>query len=411
MGDTFSMKEVAPMPWKGVTVSEQRLRFLEDYLLNFYSVTELAERFGISRNTAYKWINRYKEHGLEGYHELSRRPHSCPWQTDETIVAELIKTRTAHPRWGPKKLLDLIGRRNPKWELPAPSTAALILKRNGLVKPRRRYRRAHPGCPKSVPAGPNDIWAADYKGQFRLTNGNYCFPLTVSDLSSRYLLGVDAHPAISLEKTFTYFKGLFATYGLPNRIRTDNGVPFASNALARLSQLSVWFIKLGIYPELIEPGKPQQNGVHERMHRTLKQESTIPPASSLRGQQRKFDHFREEFNQVRPHEAIGMKRPGEMYQASERKMPKRIETYDYPEHFLVRRVSRSGTIRVFHNQVFVSNTLHEDYVGLEEVADGVYDMYFCFYQIGRYILQTNRIQSIVSKVGLSVKRVDLASRV
>jgi putative transposase len=399
------------MPWKGVTVSEQRLRFLEDYLLNFYSVTELTERFGISRSTAYKWINRYKEHGLDGYHELSRRPYSCPWQTDETIVAELIKTRTAHPRWGPKKLLDLIGRRNPKWELPAPSTAALILKRNGLVKPRRRYRRAHPGSPKSVPAGPNDIWGADYKGQFRLMNGNYCFPLTVSDLSSRYLLGVDAHPAISLEKTFAYFKGLFTTYGLPNRIRTDNGVPFASNALARLSQLSVWFIKLGIYPELIEPGKPQQNGVHERMHRTLKQESTIPPASSLRGQQRRFDHFREEFNQVRPHEAIGMKRPIEIYQASERKMPRRIETYDYPEHFLVRRVSRSGTIRVFHNQVFVSNTLCEDHVGLEEVADGVYDLYFCFYQIGRYILQTNKIQGIVSKVGLSVKRVELASRV
>jgi transposase InsO family protein len=399
------------MPWKGVTVSEQRLRFLEDYLLNFYSVTELAERFGISRNTAYKWINRYKEHGLEGYHELSRRPHSCPWQTDEEIVAELIKTRKAHPRWGPNKLLDLIGRRHPEWELPGISTAALILKRNDLVKSRRRYRRAHPGCPKSKPAGANDIWAADYKGQFRLKNGKYCFPLTVSDLSTRFLLGVDAHPAISLEKTFAYFKGLFGAYGLPNRIRTDNGVPFASNALARLSRLSVWFIKLGIYPELIEPGKPQQNGVHERMHRTLKEEATIPPASSLQAQQRKFDDFRKEFNQVRPHEAIGMKRPGEIYQSSERRMPKRIETYDYPDHFLVRRVSRAGTIRVFHNQVFVSNTLQEDYVGLEEVADGVYDLYFCFYQIGRYDLQSNKIQGIVSKVGLSVKRVDLVSRV
>jgi hypothetical protein len=262
-----------------------------------------------------------------------------------------------------------------------------------------------------VPAGPNDIWAADYKGQFRLKNGKYCFPMTVSDLSSRFILGIDAHPAISLEKTFAYFRQLFETYGLPNRIRTDNGVPFASNALARLSQLSVWFIKLGIYPELIEPGKPQQNGVHERMHRTLKEEATIPPASSLRVQQQKFDLFREEFNQVRPHEAIGMKRPGEIYQASERGIPKRIETYDYPAHFLVRRVSRGGTIRVFHNQVFVSNTLQEDYVGLEEVADGVYDLYFCFYQIGRYDLQTNKIQGIVSKVGLSVKRVDLVSRV
>jgi len=399
------------MPWKGVTVTEQRQRFLEDYQLNYYSITELAERFCISRNTAYKWINRFKENGQSGFQELSRRPHNCPWQTDEEIVEELVDARKAHPKWGPKKLLDLMEKRNPGRELPAISTAALILKRHELVKPRHRYRRAHPGCPKSVPAGPNDIWAGDYKGQFRLKNGKYCFPLTVSDLSTRFILGIDAHPAISLEKTFAYFKGLFEAYGLPNRIRTDNGVPFASNALARLSQLSVWFIKLGIYPELIEPGKPQQNGVHERMHRTLKEEATIPPGNSLRAQQKKFDDFREEFNHVRPHEAIGMKRPGEIYQASERKMPKRIEIYDYPAHFLVRRVSRDGTIRVFSNQVFVSNTLQEDYVGLEEVADGVFDLYFCFYQIGRYDLQSNKIQGIVSKVAISVKRVDLVSRV
>ncbi|MCK5316513.1 MAG: transposase, partial [Anaerolineales bacterium] len=192
---------------------------------------------------------------------------------------------------------------------------------------------------------------------------------------------------------------------------TDNGVPFASNALARLSQLSVWFIKLGIYPELIEPGKPQQNGVHERMHRTLKQEATIPPASSLLGQQRKFDDFLEEFNQVRPHEGIEMKRPAEIYHSSSRMMPKWIKPYEYPGHCLVRRVSRSGTIRVFHNQVFVSNTLHEDYVGLEEVDDGVYDLFFCFYHIGRYELRTNKIHDIVSKVGLSRRQVDLASRV
>ena len=229
------------MPWKGVTVTEQRQRFLEDYQLNYYSVSELAERFSISRKTAHKWINRFKQHGQNGYHERSRRPHGCPWQTDAAIVEELVKLRRAHPRWGPSKLLDLMGRRGPKRKLPAVSTAALILSREGLVKPRRRYRRAHPGCPESTAQAPNDIWGADYKGQFRLKNGNYCFPLTVSDLASRYVLGVDAHPAISLEKSFKHFRQLFETYGLPQRIRTDNGVPFASNALARLSQLSVWF--------------------------------------------------------------------------------------------------------------------------------------------------------------------------
>jgi len=399
------------MPWRGVTVSEQRQRFLEDYKLNFHSVAELAERFGVSRKTAHKWIDRYEEHGQQGFEELSRRPYRCPRQTDAAIVDELVSLRKRHPRWGARKLLDLMHRRDPGQRLPAASTAARILARGGLVRPRQGHRRAHPGCPKSIPQGPNDIWAADYKGQFRLKNGNYCFPLTVRDLSSRYLLGCDAHPAISLGKSFTHFKRLFETYGLPRCIRTDNGVPFASNALARLSQLSVWFIKLGIYPELIEPGKPRQNGVHERMHRTLKQEATIPPASSLRGQQRKFDRFREEFNRERPHEALGMKRPGEVYQTSRRAMPKRIEPYDYPGHYLVRRVSRAGTIRVLRRQIFVSNTLQEDYVGLEEVEDGVYDLYFCFYQIGRYELKTNKIRDIVSKVGVSRRQVDLASRV
>ena len=220
------------MPWKGVTVSEQRQRFLEDFKLNYYPVAELAERFGISRKTAYKWIDRFEEEGQSGYHEHSRRPASCPWQTEAAIVLELVDLRKAHPRWGPRKLLDLMHERNGQRKLPAVSTAALILARQGLARSRRRYRRAHPGCPKTVPQGPNDIWAADYKGQFRLKDGGYCFPLTVSDLASRYVLGVDAHPAISLDRTIKHFSTLFQAYGLPNRIRTDNGSPFASSALA-----------------------------------------------------------------------------------------------------------------------------------------------------------------------------------
>jgi transposase InsO family protein len=392
-------------------VSEQRERFLEDFWLNYYSLSELAERFNISRKTAYKWIDRFEQYGKQGYHELSRRPSYCPWQTDSGIAEELIGLRKAHPSWGPRKLLDLLQRRQPRWELPAPSTVARILAQQGLVRAKRRHRRAHPGCPQTVPEGPNDVWAADYKGQFRLKNGQYCFPLTVSDLATRYLLGCEAHPEVSLEKSWQYFKWLFATYGLPRRIRTDNGVPFASSALARLSQLSVWFIKLGIYPELIEPGEPQQNGVHERMHRTLKQDATFPPAASLGGQQRKFDEFRQEFNEERPHEALGMKRPAEVYRPSERQLPRRIKPYAYPENYLVRRVSRCGTIRVLHKQVFVSQTLNEDYVGLEEVDDGVYDLFFCFYHIGRYHLRENKIQDILSKVPVSRTLADHFSRV
>jgi len=398
------------MPWKGVTVSETRQRFIEDWKLKFYKVTDLAERYDVSPKTAHKWIRRYEQFGETGFHELSRRPHTSPSQTDPAIVEEIVELRLAHPSWGPAILMDLLHKRHPRAHLPGVSTAARILARHGLIRPRRRFRRAHPGRPMSSPQGPNDIWAADYKGQFRLGNASYCFPLTVSDLASRFLLGVDAHPEISLHKTRQHFTHLFNEFGLPNRIRTDNGVPFASSALARLSALSVWFIKLGIYPELIQPGKPQQNAVHERMHLTLKRDATIPPASSLRAQQLKFDHFRQEFNELRPHQSLAMRRPAEVYQPSHRPMPSRLHTYDYPSHFLVRRVSRDGTIRVLSKQIFVTNTLQEDFVGLEEVDNGIYDLYFCFYGIGRYHLQQNKIEDIVSRVPVRRRQIDLARR-
>jgi transposase InsO family protein len=399
------------MPWKGVTMNEERLRFLQDHQLGCYSVSDLAERFSVSRQTAHKWIRRAKKYGETGFHELSRRPYNSPSQTDPATAQELVTLRKAHPSWGARKLLDLLHRRHPAAQLPSPSTACRILRRQGLVRSRRRFRRTHPGAPKSLPKHPNDVWAADYKGQFRLKNASYCFPLTVSDLASRYLLGVDAHPTISLELTQKHFTRLFREFGLPNRIRTDNGVPFASSALARLSALSVWFIKLGIYPELIEPGRPQQNAVHERMHRTLKREATIPPASSLSAQQRRFDAFRQEFNHIRPHEALAMHRPAQLYRPSTRSIPRRLETYDYPSHFLVRRVSRDGTIRLLSKQCFVSNTLHDDFVGLEEIDDGIFDLFFCFYQIGRYHLIPNTIEDIVSRVPVSRRQIDLARRV
>jgi putative transposase len=399
------------MPWEGVTVSEQRERFLQDYQLNYYRIADLAERFSISRKTAYKWIDRFEENGRNGFQELSRRPNSCPWETDEKVKDEVVDLRKKHPNWGPKKLLDLLKRQQKISDIPSVATVARVLARKGLSRSKRRYRRVHPGCPRGVPQGPNDIWGADYKGQFRLGDSRYCFPQTVSDLYSRYLLGCDGHERVNYIQTKQHFDRLFRTYGLPNRIRTDNGVPFASNALARLSHLSVWFIKLGIYPELIEPGKPQQNGVHERMHRTLKHDATIPPSHGMVGQQRRFDRFQKEYNQERPHEALGMKTPAEVYYQSPRIMPERIETYSYPDNYLVRRVSRCGTIRVFHNQVFVSQTLDEDYVGLEEVDDGVYDLYFCFYQIGRYELRKNRIYEILSKVPVSRRLADIVTKV
>jgi transposase InsO family protein len=399
------------MPWEGVTMKEQRQNLIRDHQLNYYSVTELSERFSVSRKTAHKWINRFNEFGRNGFAELSRRPHTCPHQTPPEVREALIEIRQKHGRWGPLTLLDKIAEGHPDWTLPAKSTVCRILKDADLVKPRHRGKRLHPGCPKSRASEPNEIWAADYKGQFRLRNSSYCFPLTVSDLAVRFLLGCDAHPAVSLQRTMRYFRRLFQEYGLPQRIRTDNGVPFASNALARLSRLSVWFITLGIYPELIEPGHPEQNGIHERMHRTLKAEACIPPEYSLTRQQARFDAFRHEFNHERPHQALGMKRPAQLYRPSPREFPSKVPTYDYPNHYLVRRVSRQGAIRVFCNQIFVATPLMEHYVGLEEIDDGVYDLYFCFYHIGRYHHRENRLDGVISKVNAGRRLADRPERV
>jgi len=387
------------MGWKGVTVMDQRIRFLSDYLEGFYPFSELCLLFGISRKTGYKWVGRYREFGVEGLEERSRRPLTCPHQTDDAVIQSIVRERHRHPTWGPKKLLHVIGKRQPHWSLPAISTTADILKRKGLIEPRpRRLRRQHPGCPKTVCRAPNEIWTADYKGHFRMRNGQYCYPLTVCDMYSRYLLGCSAHPAISLEGSKVTFTRLFKTYGLPERIRTDNGVPFASSAIARLSALSVWWIKLGVYPEQIEPGKPQQNGKHERMHRTLKKEATIPPGKHLTAQQKRFNIFREEYNGQRPHESLGMKTPDEVYTVSTRTMPEKILPPEYPQHFEVRRVSRNGGIRWHHHRVPVSQTLVEEYIGFEEIDDGVYNVYFQELLIGRFFEEIGIIKDVIKRV-------------
>jgi len=385
------------MGWKGVTVMDQRVRFIAEYIKDYFPFNELCLQFNISRKTGYKWIERYEEEGPKGLADHSRRPHHCPHCTDQEIIEALVSARQKHPTWGPKKLLHILSSRYPN--LPAISTAADILKRNGLITDaKRRLRKKHPGCPKTKAEGPNDIWSADYKGHFKMRNGLYCYPLTVADMHSRYLFDCDAHNAISLEHTKKCFTRLFREYGLPLRIRTDNGVPFASNALARLSTLSAWWVKLGIYPEQIEPGRPSQNGKHERMHRTLKKEATIPPEKDLSAQQKRFDLFREEYNTERPHEALGQNTPSSLYTPSVRIMPKRPSHFDYPYHFEVRRVSRNSGIRWRSRWVQVSSTLAEEYIGLEEVEDGIHNVYFCELLIGRFVEKTMKIEDVIERV-------------
>lgn len=387
------------MGWEGVTVIDLRVRFISDFLDGLFPFAELCRQFNISRKTGYKWVHRYQDSGVEGLFDQTRRPRLCPHQTDEEIISAITRARRKHPTWGPKKLLHLVAKRHPDWELPAISTTADILKRKGLIEPRlRRLRRQHPGCPQTRTDAPNDIWTADYKGHFKMRNGQYCYPLTVADMHSRYLLGCEAHARISLEASKVHFTRLFEEHGLPKRIRTDNGVPFASCAIARLSTLSAWWVKLGIYPEQIEPGRPQQNGKHERMHRTLKKEATLPPERDLAAQQQRFDRFRKEYNQVRPHESLEMQTPAEVYMDSPRPMPRKLERYEYPCHFEVRRVSHNGGVRWYHHRVPVTNTLSEEYIGFEEIDDGIYNVYFCDFLIGRFFEEIGRIKDVIERV-------------
>jgi transposase InsO family protein len=364
---------------------DQKTQFIADYLRETLSVCELCDLYGISRKTAYKWIERYVKHGPPGLQDRSRKPSNSPNHTPEHIVAALVQARSRHPTWGAKKLLPLLAKRYPVDELPARTTVFDILGRHGmLAKKRQRRRIGHPGAPTSTILAPNDVWSADFKGQFKTGDGLYCYPLTVTDGYSRYLLGCQGLSSTAVHQAKPVFIRLFKQFGLPKRIRTDNGVPFATNTLARLSSLSAWWVRLGVMPEFIEPGKPQQNGRHERMHRTLKAETTRPAAGNLRAQQRKFNRFQLEFNTERPHEALDMHTPDELYVLSTRPMPNRLPAFEYPDRFEVRYVSANGGIRWNHHWVNVSIVCVGEYVGFEEIDDGIWNVYFGPLKLGRF---------------------------
>jgi putative transposase len=387
------------MPWSQTSPMDQKIQFISDYLRGGLAFAELCDHFGISRKTGYKWLDRYLRQGAEALVDRSRRPRSSPNQTPPAVVNALLEIRQKHPSWGAKKLLALVAKRHPSWSLPNRSTVCDILKRHGMVPKQRQARRiGHPGKPTAIGFAPNDIWAADFKGQFKTGNGKYCYPLTVTDHQSRFLLCCHGLPSTSVAGAKPVFTRLFKEYGLPKRIRTDNGVPFATNTLARLSQLSAWWVRLGILPDLIEPGKPQQNGRHERMHRTLKAETTRPPATSMRSQQVKFDHFRQTFNVERPHEALDMRTPASCYEPSPRPMPDKLPQLEYPDRFEVRYVSANGGIRWNRAWVNVSITCVGEYVGLEEVDDGIWNVYFWPLLLGRLHERLMRIEDAFGRL-------------
>ena len=387
------------MPWSQTSPMDQRTQFIADYLRGCLSITELCALYDVSRKTGYKWIDRYLHYGPAGLDERSRKPRASPNQTDQAIVSALLEVRRRHPSWGAKKLLTLLHKSHPRWELPGRSTVCDILNRHGMVpKQRARRRIGHPGKPTTSILAPNDLWCADFKGQFKTGNGIYCYPLTVTDGYSRYLLSCQALNSTAVIGAKPVFTRLFKEYGLPARIRTDNGVPFATTSLARLSALSAWWVRLGVMPELIEPGKPQQNGSHERMHRTLKDETTRPAAGNLSAQQRKFNHFRDEFNNERPHEALDQQTPASQYQPSLREMPEKIPPLEYPNRFEVRYVSANGGISWNKHFVCVSSVCTGEYVGFEEIDNGIWNVYFGPLKLGRFDERHMRIEDQYGKL-------------
>lgn len=363
------------MPWRETSAVDERMRFLGEYLDGTSSMTELAARYGISRQTAYTWVGRYRQHGPTGLLDQSRRPRTSPHATSALVVEALLEARRRHPTWGPKKLL---GSEWPLAERPARSTASLILKRAGLVDPRRRrVRPDHPGQPPTPLMTPNALWTIDFKGQFQTGDGRWCYPLTVIDHCSRYVLACRALPSTATTGARHVLEDVFREYGLPERLRSDNGVPFATAwAVARLSPLAVWWIRLGIIPELIEPGCPAQNGRHERFHRTLKADTAQPPARTWLAQQRRFTTYVTEFNHVRPHEALGQQPPAARFAASPRPYPRRLPELVYPVGAIVRRVDASGSIRWPTRRVFVSHVLVDEVVAVRPVVDGLWAVYF-----------------------------------
>jgi transposase InsO family protein len=365
------------MPWKASSAMEEKLRFVFEYQRDGLSMVELCEQFGISRETGYVWLRRYRERGWQGLLEMNRAAHRHPNRTATEIEDRVLTLREAHMRWGPRKLKRVLQKEEPARVWPATSTIGEMVKRAGLVVPRKKRRKTPPYTePLAHAVEANRVWCADFKGWWRTQDGTRIDPLTITDAWSRYLLRCQAVEKTDTERVRAIFEAAFREYGLPQAIRTDNGPPFASTAIAGLSRLAVWWIKLGIVVERIEPGKPQQNGRHERMHRTLKEEVAAMPARDRWAQQRVMNKFRQEYNEVRPHEALDYQTPAGLYVPSSREYPRRVPEVEYPETMKVCTIKHKGHFRWKQRDVFLSEVLWGERIGLLPVDDRWFTIYF-----------------------------------
>jgi transposase InsO family protein len=364
---------------------EEKARFVLEYKQDKQTMTELCEAYGIARETGYVWLRRYRERGLAGLVELNRAAHRHGNQTPAETERAVLELRQAHMRWGPRKLKRVLERDQAHQRWPAASTMGELLKREGLVVGRKKRRRTAPYTePLAHADGPNRVWCADFKGWFRTGDGERIDPLTITDAYSRFLLRCQAVEKTDTLRARAIFEAAFREYGMPGAIRTDNGAPFASMAVAGVSRLAVWWMKLGIVPERIEAGHPEQNGRHERMHRTLKQETAQPAAANRRAQQRVFDRFRGEYNEQRPHEALGMHTPALLYEPSPRAYPARVPEPEYPATMLVRSAHHQGHIRWKKHEVFLSEVLRGERVGLLPVDERWFTIYFAQFPLARF---------------------------
>lgn len=363
------------MPWKDVRPVDERVRFIMR-LLDGERMTDLCREYSIARKTGYKFLERYNQFGMEGLNNSSRRPIHLARKTSDEVERLVINLKGIYPTWGPKKLKAKLENIHPGIALPAVSTFGEILARHGLVKSRKRIRSEGKFYPTHLTdsLNANELWCVDFKGQFRLGNSNYCYPLTVTDHFSRYLIGCDALISTKTSPVIAIFEQLFDEYGIPDAIKSDNGCPFGSQSIGGLSELSAWWMSLGIRPERIRPGHPEENGRHERMHRTLKAETTRPAGKNQLQQQEKFDQFQKTFNNDRPHEALEMKVPSTFYQKSNRTLSEAQKQFEYPLHDLTKKVSSNGGIRLLKysdKRCFIGRALKGHTLGLRELEKGV----------------------------------------
>jgi putative transposase len=365
------------MPWNESTRMDERRAFVEAYLSRMYTMSELCRSAGVSRPTGYLWVERYRRHGEGGLVDRSHAVRHCPHRTPAAVEERLVGLRERHPLWGPRKLLTVARRRWPALPLPSRSAVAAILLRQGLTAERRpRGRVPHAAQAAVAPAEPNALWTLDFKGEFRTGDHRWCYPLTVADAASRYLLECHGQYGPTATPVARRLWRLFRAHGLPERLHSDNGTPFVGHGLGGYTRLSLQWVRLGIRLERSRRGCPQDNASHERMHRTLKEAAARPPAADLRAQQRRFDRFRREFNTERPHEALDDRTPAELYRPSPRPYPERLPEITYPGHFEWRRITHQGELRWKGRRLFLSSVFAGELLGLEEVEDGVWSVYF-----------------------------------